>query len=290
MSSAAVQASQASTIAQLEIHLKALDAKFIQFTKGGTTAATIQFGGAGFTCPRDSMSLIQAQISTSYFGCFVNVAILMEWIHGQVGEDTLKSMECMTKLKIPLLVEVHSLKGLEAALPRLLGGVIMFTGRQNTSLYSKITMGAVWTNGSTGTKEFILGSLAAVVSTVGANIDQRLPNGKELHTLARLALESSSSFIMMMVSFTEENRESYTLSNYPDAMQWSLNTRLGYRVWAEISLPCIGLMEKVEPQDLQATAATIIYHVLAGFSTYWEKQLSGHLFRVREIPVHQHRI
>jgi hypothetical protein len=89
-----------------------------------------------------------------------------------------------------------------------------------------------------------------------------LPHGKELHTLARLALEASSSFIMCMVSFTEENRESYALSNYPDAMQWSLNSRLGYRVWQEVYLPCAGLMEKVEPHDLQATAATVIYHVL----------------------------
>jgi hypothetical protein len=72
---------------------------------------------------------------------------------------------------------------------------------------------------------------------------------------------------MSMVSFTEENRESYALSNYPDEMQWSLNTRLGYRVWSEVYLPCAGLMEKVEPHDLQATSATIIYHVLATIDT-----------------------
>ena len=53
------------------------------------------------------------------------------------------------------------------------------------------------------------------------------------------------------------------MTNYPEAMQWSLNSRLGYRVWQEVYLPCAGLMEKVEPQDLQATAATVIYHVLA---------------------------
>ncbi len=100
-----------------------------------------------------------------------------------------------------------------------------------------------------------------------ATIDQRLQHGKELHTLARLALESSASFIMSMVSFIEENRESYALSNYPDAMQWSLNTRLGYRVWSKVYLPCTGLMEKVEPHDLQAMSATIIYHVLATIDT-----------------------
>jgi hypothetical protein len=169
----------------------------------------------------------------------------------------------MHKLKIPSLAEVHSLKGLEAALPRLLGDVFTFTGKQNMSYYTKVPSVGVWTNGSSGTKEFILGSLAAVVSAVRANIDQRLPHGKELHTMARLCLESSASFIMSMVSFTEENRESYAMSNYPEAMQWSLNSRLGYRVWQEVYLPCTGLMEKVEPQDLHATAATVIYHVLA---------------------------
>ena len=60
----------------------------------------------------------------------------------------------------------------------------------------------------------------------------------------------------------EENRESYALSDYPDAMQWSLNTRLGYRIWQTVFSPCAGLLEKVEPNDLQATAATVIYHVL----------------------------
>jgi hypothetical protein len=161
---------------------------------------------------------------TSYFGCFVNAAILLKWILGNSGEDTLKNMEMMHKLKIPSLAEVHSLKGLESLLPRLFGDIITFTGRQHTSYFTKVPSVCVWTNGSTGTKEFILTNLAMVVEAVRATIDQRLPHGKDLHTLENLALESSSSFIMSMVSFIKENRESYVLSNYPDAMQWSLNT------------------------------------------------------------------
>ena len=103
---------------------------------------------------------------------------------------------------------------------------------------------------------------ASVVGAIRDNIDQRLPQGRTLHTLARLCLESSAAFVTSFVSFTEENRESYALSNYPDGMQWSLNTRLGYRVWQEIFTPCAGLIEKVEPNDLQGTAATVIYYVL----------------------------
>jgi hypothetical protein len=122
--------------------------------------------------------------------------------------------------------------------------------------------------------------LAAVISVVQANIDQRLPHDKELQTLARLALEASSSFIMSMVSFTEENRESYTLSVYLEAMQWSLNSQLGYRVWQEVYLPCAGLMEKIEPQDLQPTAATVIYHVLMTLD-------AQEAFRKVEIKNHQ---
>jgi hypothetical protein len=86
-------------------------------------------------------------------------------------------MEIMHKLKIPSLAEVHSLKGLEAALPRLFGDMITFTGHQNTMFYTKVASALVWTNGSTGINEFILGSLAVVVSTVlQANIDQCLPH------------------------------------------------------------------------------------------------------------------
>ena len=196
----------ATSVAQLELRIKALDAKLAQMMSGVSTN-TIKFGGAGFSGPRDVMPLIQAQMPIAYFGCFVNAAILMEWILGNVGEDTLKNMERMHKLKIPSLAEVHSLKGLEAALPRLLGDVFTFTGKQNMSYYTKVPSVGVWTNGSLGTKEFILGSLSAVVSAVRANIDQRLPHGKELHTMARLCLKSSASFIMAMVSFTEENRK-----------------------------------------------------------------------------------
>jgi hypothetical protein len=71
----------------------------------------IPFENAGFRNPRDVLSLIKAQMPTSYFGCFVNAAILLEWILGNSGEDALKKMERMTKLKIPSLAEVHSLKG-----------------------------------------------------------------------------------------------------------------------------------------------------------------------------------
>jgi hypothetical protein len=171
-------------------------------------------------------------------------------------------MERMHKLKIPSLAEVHSLKGLESSLPRLFGDIFTFTGWQHTSYFTKVPNVCVWTNGLSGTKEFIMMNLVMVVEAVRATIDQSFPHGKELHTLARLALESSASFIMSMISFIEENRESYALSNYPDAMQWSLNTRLSYRVWKEVYAPCSGLMEKVEPNNLQSTAATVIYHVL----------------------------
>ena len=147
-------------------------------------------------------------MSTAYFGCFVNTAVLLEWILGNSRENTLKNLERMHKLKIPSLVEVHALKGLEAPLPRLFGNAITFTGQQNNTFFSKVASALVWTNGSTGTKEFILTKLAAVVSAVRANIDQRLPHRQQLHTLAHLALEASASFIMCFVSFVEENCES----------------------------------------------------------------------------------
>ena len=176
-------AAQAATIASLEQKFRLLDAKFVQLSTH-STSTTVKFGGAGFSSPRDVLPFIQAEMPIAYYGCFVNAAILLKWIQGNVGDDTLKNMETMRKLKIPSLAEVHALKGLEAALPRLLGNVITSTGRQNTTFYTRVPTASVWTNGSTGTKEFILGSLAAVVSAVWANIDQRLPHGKQLHTLA----------------------------------------------------------------------------------------------------------
>jgi hypothetical protein len=69
-------------------------------------------------------------------------------------------------LKIPSLAEVHALKGLEAPLPRLFGEAITFIGCQNNTFFSKVGTVSVWTNGSTGTKEFILTNLAAIVSAV----------------------------------------------------------------------------------------------------------------------------
>jgi hypothetical protein len=95
---------------QLELKVKALDAK-LALMMSCTILTTIRFGGAGFSGLRDVMPLVQSQLSTSYFGYFVK---------GNSGGDTLKDMERMHKLKIHLLAEVHSLKGLEAALPCLL--------------------------------------------------------------------------------------------------------------------------------------------------------------------------
>jgi hypothetical protein len=104
----------------------------------------MKFRGAGFSSPRDVLPTIQAEISTSYFGCFVNAAILLEWIFRNGGEDSLKNLGQIHKLKIPSLAEVHALKGLEAPLPRLLGDALTFMGRNNASFFWKVATAAVW--------------------------------------------------------------------------------------------------------------------------------------------------
>jgi hypothetical protein len=126
---------------------------------------------------------------------------------------------------------MHAFKGLKAPLPCLFGWRcynLYWMAKQHLLL--KVAMVSVWTNGSTCMKELILINLAAVVSAVRANIDQCLPSGQKLHTLAGLAWEASASFVMCLVSYIKENHESYALSKYPGAMQWSLNLCLGYRV------------------------------------------------------------
>jgi hypothetical protein len=75
---AGIQVVQASaTIAALKQKVKALDAKCLQLSTH-LASTTVKFGGAGFSGPRDVMPPIQSQMSTSYFGCFINAAILLE--------------------------------------------------------------------------------------------------------------------------------------------------------------------------------------------------------------------
>jgi hypothetical protein len=132
---------------------------------------------------------------------------------GQQWQGHPKELGKNAQVKDPLLAEVHDLKGLEAPLPHLLGEAITFMGHQNNTFFLKVATAFVWTNGSTGTKEFIM--TKAVVCAVQANIDQRLPHGQKLHTLAHLALEASASFVVCFVAFIEENCKSYALLNYP---------------------------------------------------------------------------
>jgi hypothetical protein len=62
-----------------------------QFTKLGTqqTTATVKFGSACFASPQEVLPVIQAEMKTSYFGCFVNADVLLEWILGNSSKDTL---------------------------------------------------------------------------------------------------------------------------------------------------------------------------------------------------------
>jgi hypothetical protein len=112
----------------LEQKVTDLTSKF-SLLHGNQTTATAKFGGTRFSSPQEVVPVIQAEISTSYFGCFVNAVILLSWILGNSGKDTLKNMGQMHKLQISSLAEVHMLKCLEAPLPRLLGDAIAFTGR-----------------------------------------------------------------------------------------------------------------------------------------------------------------
>jgi hypothetical protein len=110
-----------ATFQILKMQMKDLNSKLasVALEKG---KHCVRFGNAGFRNPRDVIPSIKAQMPRSYFRCFVNAAILLEWLLGNSGDETLKNMKRMHKLKIPSLAEVHSLKGLECgALPRLLG-------------------------------------------------------------------------------------------------------------------------------------------------------------------------
>jgi hypothetical protein len=91
-------AARASIIAALEQKVRILDANMVQLSSNAAST-TVHFGGAGFASPRDVLPLIQAEMPTAYFGCSVNAAILLEWIQGNMGDDSLKSMETMRKLK-----------------------------------------------------------------------------------------------------------------------------------------------------------------------------------------------
>jgi hypothetical protein len=68
---------RAQTCAALEHKMKLLEAKFAQLSSH-SASTTVNFGGAGFSSPRDVVPLIQAEMPTAYFGCFVNAAILFE--------------------------------------------------------------------------------------------------------------------------------------------------------------------------------------------------------------------
>ena len=58
-------------------------------------------------------------------------------------------------------------------------------------------------------------------------------------------------------------------------MQWSLNSRLGHRIWETIYSPCSGIMEKLEPNDPSLTAANVIYYVLLSIDVQQEFQKVG---------------
>jgi hypothetical protein len=161
----------ADTVRSLQSQVKDLSTKLSSILLDSGNHC-VRFGNTGFRSPREVLPLIWSQMSTSYFGCFVNAVILLEWIIGNSGEDTLKNMERMHTLKISLLAEVHDLKGLESSLPPLFGDLITFMGRQHTSYFTKVPNAGVWTNGSTETKEFILTNLSMVVEAVRATFGQ----------------------------------------------------------------------------------------------------------------------
>jgi hypothetical protein len=91
-----------ATVQNLKMQMKELNSKLasVSLEKGNHC---VRFGNVSFRNPRDVIPSIKAQMPTSYFGCFVNAAILLEWILGNSGDDTLNNMERMHKLKIPSL-------------------------------------------------------------------------------------------------------------------------------------------------------------------------------------------
>ena len=227
----------------------------IHSLRAADDSQAINFGGLGFKSSDESNSFLEEQVpdDEQKFGLVVDFHIVMENLYQhRRGNDLLKKMESIFKIKVPTVGQASSISSFERTIPKyfVTGVNDDFTPiEDDESYFNNIQTWQDWDTQHKGNRDKIIKQLEAFRKSHTRFIQQTVPIDSKIYTIAILALTESIAWVEGLMKFIDDTHKEYMRSKFSCKKSWAVATRLATALMEKIAEPRVNLYNTFVPGD-----------------------------------------
>jgi hypothetical protein len=216
------------------------------------------FFGLGFRDKKDCDAWYTTHLTNIPVGLIVDIHIVLEHIFNSSNTvDTAESgglsqhLHSVKKLMMNNMTMAVAVCSFDSRLPKFFSRATTIpTGhKENASYFDRIPSYAAWDESGTGYRDRLKDEIASFEEAHQDLIDVTLQSETKPHSIATLSLSNSVSWLQLFVSYLEETYKDLMKHKFSTEKAWRLVTRLGRRIFLEVSKPRLGVNNAITPGE-----------------------------------------
>jgi hypothetical protein len=253
----------ADVIKSFETRIENLSTRMAQITAENDEQA-IRFAGLGFRSAREANAWLVINMPGHHCGLIVDVHTVFEHIQIQsFGQDSIKTMESLSKLKIKTMADGIAMTSFEQKIPRFFKkAAVHKVVRDDSSHFDTIVSYDEWDAPGSGFRVQLKDELVTFRAAHLEIIDSVLDRDSKARAIASMALTESVSWIEGFIVFLDDYHRDLTKAKFGTKKAWNVTTRLGKRILEEVANPRNGVSNSFEAGNNEQVCQRILWAVL----------------------------
>jgi ubiquinone biosynthesis protein UbiJ len=229
-----------------------------------TDEQAIRFAGLGFRSAREANAWLMIHMPAHHCGLIVDVHTVLEHIQVQsFGQDSIKTLESLIKLKIKTMADGLAMTSFEQKLPRFFKkGTTHKVIKNDASHFDTIASFDEWDAPGSGFRVQLKEELVTFRAAHLENIDNALDRDSIACAVATMALTESVAWIEGFIVFIDDYHRDLTKAKFGTKKAWHVATRLGKRILEEVAYPRNGVSNSFEAGNNEQVCQRILWAVL----------------------------
>jgi hypothetical protein len=243
-------------VSEMEIEMNRLTSQ--------TDQQAIRFSSLGFRGKDEADAWLAINEPSHDYGLFVDAHMVLEHVqHAIFGDDSLKRLESLYKLKIETIAQGLAITSFEAKCPKIFDKkTAQRVVKDDSSYFDCIPTFGDWDELDGGWREKIKSELSSFTTGHEKSIIEAFDSSSRAYALARLSLTESVSWVEGFVSFIDDYYKELTKGKFGSRKGWHVTTRLAKRLIEEVASPRIGVIKMLRTGQQEQISQTIFWSTL----------------------------
>jgi hypothetical protein len=229
-----------------------------------TDEQAVRFGGLGFRSHREANAWLAIHLPSHHGGLIVDAHVVLEHVQVQsVGNDSIKTMESLTKLRIKTMSDSLAMTSFEQKVPRFFKkSTAHKVVKDDASFFDIIVSHEEWDAPGSGYRAQLKEELVTFRAAHLELIDSVLERESIAYAIANMALTEAVAWIEGFIVFLDDYHRDLTKAKFGTKKAWNVATRLGKRIFEEIATPRNGVSNSFEAGNNEQVCQKIFWAVV----------------------------